>query len=127
MSKNVKTAVSIQCPLVVGQNAVFSVEVGKTAQSVITSILEVRYQSSDQSLRVTFETQNSIYENVPIFVKSMPFYVEQSVTRGSTVTALDYGPIFVEEIVAITEINNIFNLIIKDSQGIIFSCPFLKP
>ncbi len=126
MSKEVKQAKSVQCPLVVGQNAVFILDNNKVAQSKVVSISEVKYQSSDNTLKVTFETIHSIYENISIVVKPMPFYVDQVISKGTSVNSLNNGAIFVDEIIAITEVNNVFNLIIKDSNGTIFSCPFLK-
>lgn len=101
--KTIKTAMCLDLPAKKGDKVIFTQTDGEKAKSMIRKIVRIIYGKTSRCMFVTFETKNSVYENVPFTVKdSVNYYDGWYIEKGVTVSTSQESFI-INEIEEITE------------------------
>lgn len=125
-NKPIRKPEGVKFPIVKDSLVAFVVNGGKIAQSTALKIRYCRYSKADKKLYITVETGGSIYQDAPVAVKELPnCSKDQLIEIGQTLSDPNGNAIIVSEILQITEVDGVINVIFENSGKEIFSTPFI--
>jgi len=125
-NKPVRMPEGIKFPIVKGALVAFIVDGGKIAQSNAVSIRRCRYSKAEKKIYITVETSGSIYQDAPVSVRGLPACSkDQIIETGQTLSDPNGNPIIVSEILQITEVDGVVNVIFQNSNKDVYSTPFI--
>lgn len=125
-SKPVRTPAGVKFPVIKGELVTFVVQGGKVAQTNVLKICRCRYSKADKKVYITVETGGSIYQDAPVSVGELPnCSKDQVIEVGQAILDSKGNPVIIAEILQISEVNGVMNVIFKNSNDETFATPFI--
>lgn len=125
-NKPVRNPEGIRFPVIKGELVSLVVSDGRIAQTHARTIKSVKYSKSDKRIYITVETDGSIYKDAPVNVKELPnCSKDQVIEVGQAIMDSKGNPVIVAEILQLSEINGVINVIFRNSNDETFATPFI--
>ena len=125
-SKPVRTPAGVKFPIIKGELVTFIVQDGKVAQTNVLKICRCRYSKADKKVYITVETGGSIYQDAPVSVRELPnCSKDQVIEVGQAILDSKGNPVIIAEILQISEVDGVMNVIFKNSNDETFATPFI--
>lgn len=125
-SKPIRTPGGVKFPIIKGELVTFVIKDGQVAQTTALKICRCRYSKADKTVYITVETGGSIYQDAPVIVRELPnCSKDQVIEVGQAILDSKGTPVIVAEILQISEVDGVMNVIFKNSNDETFATPFI--
>ena len=125
-SKPIRTPAGVKFPIIKGELVTFVIKDGQVAQTTALKICRCRYSKADKKVYITVETGGSIYQDAPVSVRELPnCSKDQVIEVGQAILDSKGTPVIVAEILQISEVDGVMNVIFKNSNDETFATPFI--